>query len=194
MVSRENDGRSPPVSFAYNYLLADVSAFFRWPAIDRPVNCPHDGVKLTEIDVQGSARLRLPRALSMTAKSARLPSLSRPMVAICRTGKDYPRDNDAPTKWTIQRNSLFTLLPRSHPHYWLLGGLTPWQIDTTPLDFCPRRDFYCWPDAFSLAVDTFRNARGIRKRIYFGIRGVNCGVGCSREISSDGSQYQGERF
>ena len=127
----------PPPSFIrIQLLLADVSAFFRWPAIDRLVNCPHDGVKLTEIDVQGSTRLRLPRALSMTAKSARLPSLSRPMVAICRAAKDYPRDNDALTKWTIQRNpSPFHPLPRSHPITGSSGANSSWQIDTTPLDF-----------------------------------------------------------
>lgn len=53
-----------------------------------PVNCPPDGVKLTEIDVQGSAGLRLPRALSITAKSARLPPLSR------RRGSRYDDDDD----------------------------------------------------------------------------------------------------
>lgn len=87
-----------------------------------PVNCPPDGVKLTEIDVQGSAGLRLPRALSMTAKSARLPPLSRYRGSRYRERRT--RDNDA-TKWSkrVPSESIQCPLDFSSP-----GGFPLWMV------------------------------------------------------------------
>lgn len=83
-----------------------------------PVNCPPDGVKLTEIDVQGSAGLRLPRALSMTAKSARLPPLSR------RRGSRYDDDDAAhPRAIMTQVDKMVETSP------------LPARIDTMPVWF-----------------------------------------------------------
>lgn len=88
----ENDGRpSPPPAYTQYTFVCVLS--FEASHTD-PVNCPPDGVKLTEIDVQGSAGLRLPRALSMTAKSALHFRRFHDTVPRDTTTHDV-RDNDA---------------------------------------------------------------------------------------------------
>lgn len=141
-----------------------------------PVNCPPDGVKLTEIDVQGSAGLRLPRALSMTAKSARLPPLSR------RRGSRYDDDDAAhPRAIMTQVDKMVETSP------------LPARIDTMPVWFFRRRgDFLCeWLATRAFFADV---SRTWREWIYFGFILLGSGREFRKDLEDNFGIFSRGRF
>ena len=139
----ENDGRpSPPPAYTQYTFVCVLS--FEASHTD-PVNCPPDGVKLTEIDVQGSAGLRLPRALSMTAKSALHFRRFHDTVPRDTTTHDV-RDNDAGR----QNARNVSLLPSR------IDTMPAWFFAAGGISFVNR-----WLRAHSSSSSSFFNVEGM---------------------------------